>query len=79
MAANKIEIRSLHKHFGHKKVLDGIDLDVKEGESLVVIGGKLRWWRSERRLAKWLAAAGSFVSRTTVRSVEFAAGATPFR
>jgi len=39
MASNKIEIRGLRKYFGHKKVLDGIDLDVKEGESLAVIGG----------------------------------------
>ncbi|MBO6281257.1 MAG: ATP-binding cassette domain-containing protein [Alphaproteobacteria bacterium] len=36
---NKIEIRSLYKAFGKKKVLDGVDLDVKKGESLVVIGG----------------------------------------
>ena len=36
---NKIEIRDLHKAFGKKKVLDGVDLDVRRGESLVVIGG----------------------------------------
>jgi phospholipid/cholesterol/gamma-HCH transport system ATP-binding protein len=36
---NKIEIRNLHKAFGKKVVLDGIDLDIKKGESLVVIGG----------------------------------------
>ena len=36
---NKIEIRNLYKAFGKKKVLDGVDLDVKKGESLVVIGG----------------------------------------
>lgn len=36
---NKIEIRNLCKAFGKKKVLDGVDLDVKKGESLVVIGG----------------------------------------
>ena len=35
----KIRIRGLFKHFGAKRVLDGIDLDVAEGESLVVIGG----------------------------------------
>ena len=39
MADNKIEIRNLYKAFGPKKVLDGVDLDVKKGESLVVIGG----------------------------------------
>jgi phospholipid/cholesterol/gamma-HCH transport system ATP-binding protein len=35
----KIEVRGLRKSFGQKLVLDGIDLDVGEGESLVVIGG----------------------------------------
>jgi phospholipid/cholesterol/gamma-HCH transport system ATP-binding protein len=35
----KIEIRGLRKSFGHKHVLNGIDLDVGVGESLVVIGG----------------------------------------
>lgn len=38
-AANKISIRNLHKAFGHKIVLNGVDLDIAEGESLVVIGG----------------------------------------
>ena len=36
---NKIEIRNLYKSFGKKIVLDGIDLDIRKGESLVVIGG----------------------------------------
>ncbi|HSR70872.1 MAG TPA: ABC transporter ATP-binding protein [Kiloniellales bacterium] len=35
----KIEIRDLHKSFGAKVVLAGLDLDVGEGESVVVIGG----------------------------------------
>ena len=35
----KIEISGLYKAFGHKKVLDGIDLTVETGQSLVVIGG----------------------------------------
>ena len=39
MNENKIEIRNLSKAFGKKVVLDGIELDVKRGESLVVIGG----------------------------------------
>lgn len=39
MSENKIEIRNLHKAFGKKVVLDGIDLDIRQGESLVVIGG----------------------------------------
>ncbi len=37
--AVKIRIRGLFKSFGPKKVLDGIDLDVAAGESLVIIGG----------------------------------------
>jgi phospholipid/cholesterol/gamma-HCH transport system ATP-binding protein len=37
--AAKIRIRGLYKHFGAKRVLDGIDLDVGVGESVVVIGG----------------------------------------
>lgn len=39
MSENKIEIRNLYKTFGKKKVLDGVNLDLKKGESLVVIGG----------------------------------------
>jgi phospholipid/cholesterol/gamma-HCH transport system ATP-binding protein len=35
----KIRIRGLVKSFGEKKVLDGIDLDIMPGTSLVVIGG----------------------------------------
>ena len=35
----KIEVRGLRKSFGPKTVLDGTDLQVAEGESLVVIGG----------------------------------------
>ncbi|MEE9301078.1 MAG: ATP-binding cassette domain-containing protein [Alphaproteobacteria bacterium] len=35
----KIEVRGLRKSFGSKIVLDGADLHVAEGESLVVIGG----------------------------------------
>jgi phospholipid/cholesterol/gamma-HCH transport system ATP-binding protein len=35
----KIRIRGLCKAFGEKKVLDGIDLDVMPGTSMVVIGG----------------------------------------
>lgn len=39
MKENKIEIHELHKAFGKKKVLDGVDLEIEKGESLVVIGG----------------------------------------
>ncbi len=39
MSENKIEIKNLYKAFGKKHVLNGVDLDIKKGESLVVIGG----------------------------------------
>jgi len=39
MSAPVIETRSLAKSFGGHKVLDGVDLSVTRGESLVVIGG----------------------------------------
>lgn len=39
MSETKIKIRNLHKAFGKKVVLNGIDLDIEKGESLVVIGG----------------------------------------
>jgi len=35
----KISIRGLTKAFGSKKVLQGVDLDIATGESVVVIGG----------------------------------------
>ena len=35
----KIRIRGLHKAFGDKHVLRGLDLDIGAGESVVVIGG----------------------------------------
>ena len=35
----KIEVRNLRKAFGAKRVLEGLDIDVGAGESLVVIGG----------------------------------------
>jgi phospholipid/cholesterol/gamma-HCH transport system ATP-binding protein len=38
-AVPKIRIRGLSKSFGPKRVLDGIDLDVEAGTSMVVIGG----------------------------------------
>ena len=39
IAVPKIRIRGLTKRFGDKLVLDGIDLDVAAGTSMVVIGG----------------------------------------
>jgi phospholipid/cholesterol/gamma-HCH transport system ATP-binding protein len=38
-ATPKIAIRGLTKVFGDKVVLDGVDLDIVEGESMLVIGG----------------------------------------
>jgi phospholipid/cholesterol/gamma-HCH transport system ATP-binding protein len=35
----KIRVRGLRKAFGDKQVLDGVDLDVPPGTSMVVIGG----------------------------------------
>ncbi len=37
--APKIAIRGLHKSFGEKRVLNGLDIDIAVGESMVVIGG----------------------------------------
>ncbi|MCB9942853.1 MAG: ABC transporter ATP-binding protein [Geminicoccaceae bacterium] len=39
MTSNKIEIRGLSKSFGSKHVLRSLDLDVPDGQSVVVIGG----------------------------------------
>ena len=33
-----IEIKDLHKNFGSKKVLQGVNLTIEKGETLVVIG-----------------------------------------
>ena len=35
----KIDIRGLHKSFGKKKVLRGVDLSIGNGESVAIIGG----------------------------------------
>src|SRR6476661_4970282 len=35
----KIRLRNVRKSFGEKLVLDGIDLDIMSGTSMVVIGG----------------------------------------
>jgi phospholipid/cholesterol/gamma-HCH transport system ATP-binding protein len=37
--APKVELRGVKKRFGSKIVLDGLDLSIPRGESLVVIGG----------------------------------------
>ena len=39
MTETKIKISNLHKAFGKKVVLAGVDLEIARGESLVVIGG----------------------------------------
>ena len=36
---NKIVLKDVHKRFGKKVVLDGLNLEVPRGKSLVVIGG----------------------------------------
>ncbi|MDE2075359.1 MAG: ATP-binding cassette domain-containing protein, partial [Alphaproteobacteria bacterium] len=35
----KVELRGVKKRFGNKVVLDGVDLKLEHGQSLVVIGG----------------------------------------
>lgn len=35
----KIKLTNVHKRFGKKVVLDGVNLEIGEGESLVIIGG----------------------------------------
>ena len=35
----KIALKGVSKRFGRKVVLDGVDLEVPRGKSLVVIGG----------------------------------------
>jgi phospholipid/cholesterol/gamma-HCH transport system ATP-binding protein len=35
----KIKVRNLHKAFGNHKVLNGLNLDVVKGKSLVILGG----------------------------------------
>ena len=39
MASSKISLHGVTKSFGPKKVLQGIDLEIAAGESMVVIGG----------------------------------------
>ncbi len=36
---NVIEIRNLVRRFGPQTVLDGINLDIAEGETMVIMGG----------------------------------------
>jgi phospholipid/cholesterol/gamma-HCH transport system ATP-binding protein len=38
-SAPKIAVRALEKSFGRKRVLDGVDIECRVGESLVIIGG----------------------------------------
>ena len=39
MTTPRIELRDVHKAFGSKKVLAGVNLSVAKGESMVIIGG----------------------------------------
>mgnify|MGYP001774314201 CR=1 FL=1 len=34
-----ISLKNVHKAFGSKEILRGVDLDVAKGESCVIIGG----------------------------------------
>ena len=56
MAKTIIEIKNLHKYFGKNEVLKGIDLDIKKGEVVVIIGpsgsGKSTFLRSMNLLEK---------------------------
>ncbi|NLQ55338.1 amino acid ABC transporter ATP-binding protein [Streptococcus mutans] len=38
MSETLISIKNLHKYFGKNEILKGIDLDIKQGEVLVIIG-----------------------------------------
>ena len=37
-AANAIEVRDLHKRFGHQQVLDGLTLDFPAGKITTIVG-----------------------------------------
>src|SRR6187455_2853765 len=39
MPSTAIQVRDVKKVFGHRTVLDGINLDVYQGETLVILGG----------------------------------------
>ena len=39
-----ISIKNLHKYFGDNEVLKGIDLEIQQGEVVVIIGLVLRWF-----------------------------------
>jgi phospholipid/cholesterol/gamma-HCH transport system ATP-binding protein len=39
MTDYKIQMRSVHKSFGDKHILRGVDLDIEKGTSMVIIGG----------------------------------------
>ena len=34
-----IEVKDLVTHYGHRKILDGINLTVSEGEIMIIMGG----------------------------------------
>ena len=44
-----VEIRGLRKNFGDLEVLKGIDLDVAQGEAVVLLG--CQWIRQKHALA----------------------------
>ena len=39
MTAPVLEVRNVHKHYGDARILNGIDLEVGDGQAVVLIGG----------------------------------------
>ena len=39
MSKPLLELRNIHKSFGEKQVLKGVNIDVAPGNSLVILGG----------------------------------------
>ena len=75
-----IDIVGLHKHFGHVRALDGLDLQVNEGKihgflgpngagkttTIRILLGVLRRHPAKRRC--WAATRGATLSRCTLKS-----------
>ena len=39
MSANVLEVKNVHKSFGERKILNGVEVFAREGETLVIMGG----------------------------------------
>ena len=74
MAETIIEIKNLHKYFGKNEVLKGIDLDIKKGEVVVIIGpsgsGKSTFLRSMNLLEKPTKGVISFEGDAEAKAME---------